>query len=120
MLVIPLETDSARAGRLMAAAADPALHLTASDLMEIVMQEPAETPSEGHADVRIVAASPEAARRVAEVLPPLLRSHRASSCPAGAGGGTRLELVVDTTRAAEPARSWLETRCSPGEDRRRE
>ncbi|MFJ4362972.1 DUF5994 family protein [Streptomyces chartreusis] len=33
LLVIPPETDSAEAGRLMAAVSDPALHLTASDLM---------------------------------------------------------------------------------------
>ncbi|MFG2731445.1 hypothetical protein [Streptomyces canus] len=45
--------------------------------------QPEETPSDGHADVGVVAASP-----------------------------------VDTTRAAGPARSWLETGRSSGEDNR--
>ncbi|TQJ92659.1 hypothetical protein [Streptomyces sp. SLBN-31] len=84
------------------------------------MQQPPETPSEGHADVRVVAASPEVARRVAEVLRRCFAATEQRSYPAGAGGGTRLELVIDTTRAAEPARSWLETSRSPEEDRRRE
>lgn len=79
------------------------------------MQQPKQTPSEGHADVRIVAASPEVARRVAEVLRRCFAATEQCSYPAGTGGGTRLELVVDTTRAAEPARSWLETSRSPGE-----
>jgi hypothetical protein len=80
---------------------------------------PTETPSDGHADVRIVAASPEVARRVAEVLRRCFAATEQRSYPAGVGGGTRLELVVDTTRAAEPARSWLETSRSSEEDRRR-
>ncbi|MFF4505417.1 hypothetical protein [Streptomyces sp. NPDC001401] len=81
--------------------------------------QPKETPSDGHADVRIVAASPEVARRVAEVLRRCFAATEQRSFPAGAGGGTRLELTVDTTRAAEPARSWLETSRSPEEDRLR-
>ncbi|MGW2716121.1 hypothetical protein [Streptomyces sp. NPDC001492] len=84
------------------------------------MQQPEHTPSEGHADVRIVAASPEVARRVAEVLRRCFAATEQRSYPAGTGGGTRLELVVDTTRAAEPARSWLETSRPPGADSRRE
>ena len=80
--------------------------------------QPAETPSDGHADVRIVAASPEVARRVAEVLRRCFATTEQRSYPAGSTGGTRLQLTVDTTRAAEPARSWLETSRSPGEDRR--
>jgi len=84
------------------------------------MQQPEQIPSAGHADVRIVAASPEVARRVAEVLRRCFAATEQRSCPAGAGGGTRLELVVDTTRAAEPARSWLETSRSPGADGRHE
>ena len=84
------------------------------------MQQPRQTPSEGHADVRIVAASPEVARRVAEVLRRCFAATEQRSYPAGGGGGTRLELVVDTTRAAEPARSWLETSRFPGADSRRE
>lgn len=71
-----------------------------------------ETPSDGHTEVRIVAASPEAARRVAEVLRRCFAATEQRSYPAGADGGTRLDLTVDTTRTAEPARSWLETSSS--------
>ncbi|MFE1444526.1 hypothetical protein [Streptomyces sp. NPDC058739] len=68
-----------------------------------------ETPSSGHAEVRVVAASPEVARRVAEVLRRCFAATEQRSYPAGPEGGTRLDLTLDTTRAAEPARSWLET-----------
>ncbi|GEC03023.1 hypothetical protein SSP24_06780 [Streptomyces spinoverrucosus] len=68
-----------------------------------------EAPSDGHAEVHIVAASPEVARRVAEVLRRCFATTEQRSYPAGSDGGTRLDLIVDTTRAAEPARSWLET-----------
>ncbi|UUU28345.1 hypothetical protein [Streptomyces sp. DSM 40750] len=64
-------------------------------------------PSPGYAEVRVVAASPEVARRVAEVLRRCFASDEQRSYPAGRGGGTRLHLTVDTTRPAEPARSWL-------------
>ncbi|WP_338897081.1 hypothetical protein WBG99_16745 [Streptomyces sp. TG1A-60] len=67
------------------------------------------TPSDEHAEVRIVAASPEVARRVAEVLRRCFAATEQRSYPAGADGGTRLDLTVDTTRAAEPAQSWLES-----------
>ncbi|MDX3545646.1 hypothetical protein [Streptomyces europaeiscabiei] len=67
-----------------------------------------ETPSDGHAEVRVVAASPEVARRVAEVLRRCFDATEQRSYPAGPDGGTRLDLTVDTTRPAEPARSWLE------------
>lgn len=73
-----------------------------------------ETPSDGHAEVRIVAASPEIARRVAEVLRHCFAATEQRSYPAGPDGGTRLDLTVDTTRAAEPARSWLATSRSAG------
>ena len=76
--------------------------------------QPTETPSDGHAEVRIVAASPEVARRVAEVLRRCFAATEQRSYPAGTDGGTRLDLTVDTTRAAEPARSWLETSRSSG------
>jgi hypothetical protein len=66
-------------------------------------------PSEGHAEVRIVAATPEVARRVAEVLRRCFDSTEQRSYPAGREGGTRLHLTLDTTRTAEPARSWLAT-----------
>lgn len=80
--------------------------------------QPMESPSDGHAEVRIVAASPEVARRVAEVLRRCFDATEQRSYPTGAEGGTRLQLTVDTTRAAEPARSWLET-SRPSEDDRR-
>ncbi|GHI02761.1 hypothetical protein AQI88_38305 [Streptomyces cellostaticus] len=68
-----------------------------------------ELPSAGHAEVRIVAADPEAARRVAEILRRCFAATEARSYPAGPDGGTRLHLTVDTTRTAEPVRSWLLT-----------
>ncbi|AVH57520.1 MULTISPECIES: hypothetical protein [Streptomyces] len=80
--------------------------------------EPLETPSAGHAEVRIVAASPESARRVAEALRRCFAATEQRSYPAGRGGGTRLHLTVDTTRTAEPARSWLETSQSSQNDGR--
>ncbi|WP_030313900.1 hypothetical protein [Streptomyces sp. NRRL B-3229] len=81
--------------------------------------QPQETPPDGHADVRIVTASPEVARRVAEVLRHCFATTEQRSYPADTEGGTRLELTVDTTSAAEPARSWLETSRSSGQDGRR-
>ncbi|MFD5712673.1 hypothetical protein ACFWHW_20215 [Streptomyces pharetrae] len=60
-----------------------------------------------HAEVRIVAATPEAARRVAEVLRRCFASTEQRSYPAGGEGGTRLHLTLDTARTAEPAQSWL-------------
>ncbi|MFF3462626.1 hypothetical protein ACWCQN_03760 [Streptomyces sp. NPDC001984] len=80
---------------------------------------PTETPSDEHAEVRIVAASPEVARRVAEVLRRCFSATEQRSYPAGAGGGTRLQLTVDTSRTAEPVQSWLETSRSSGDGRRR-
>lgn len=79
--------------------------------------KPAEpTPSAGHADIRIIATSPDTARRVAEVLRRCFDSTEQHSYPAGREGGTRLHLTVDTTHPAEPARSWLTTsRTSPGD-----
>ncbi|MFI9239932.1 hypothetical protein [Streptomyces cinnamoneus] len=75
---------------------------------------PTRTPAEpvppaGHADIRVVAASPETARRVAEVLRRCFDSTEQRSYPAGREGGTRLHLTVDTTHPPEPARSWLVT-----------
>ncbi|GAP51805.1 hypothetical protein [Streptomyces azureus] len=78
-----------------------------------------EPPSDGHAEVRIVAASPEVARRVAEVLRRCFAASEQRSYPAGPDGGTRLDLIVDTSRAAGPARSWLETSRSAQDGRRR-
>ncbi|MBX7552918.1 hypothetical protein ACFC8N_11670 [Streptomyces sp. NPDC055966] len=69
-------------------------------------------PSESHAEVRIVAATPEVARRVADVLRRCFASTEQRSYPAGREGGTRLHLTLDTANAAEPARSWLSTSTS--------
>ncbi|MFE0450896.1 hypothetical protein ACFW2D_06335 [Streptomyces sp. NPDC058914] len=66
-------------------------------------------PSEGHAEVRVVATTPEAARRVAEVLRRCFASTEQRSYPAGDEGGTRLHLTLDTAHPAEPAQSWLAT-----------
>ncbi|MCX5008253.1 hypothetical protein OHB05_37405 [Streptomyces sp. NBC_00638] len=72
-----------------------------------------ESLSDGHAEVRIVAASPDVARRVAEVLRRCFDATEQRSYPASTDGGTRLQLTVDTDHPAEPARSWLETSRSP-------
>ena len=66
-------------------------------------------PTAGHAEVRIVAATPEVARRVAEVLRRCFASAEQRSYPAGSEGATRLHLTIDTAHIAEPARSWLTT-----------
>lgn len=76
-------------------------------LMNEATMQPPESPSAGRAEIRIVATSPEAARQVAEVLRRCFAGTEQRSYPAGAGGGTRLHLAVDTTHTAEPARSWL-------------
>ncbi|MBT2423902.1 hypothetical protein J7F01_30880 [Streptomyces sp. ISL-22] len=75
-----------------------------------------ELPPTGHAEVRIVAATPEAARHIAEVLRRCFAATEARSYPAGADGGTRLHLTVDTTHMAEPVRSWLVTSQSSRDD----
>ncbi|MEU9212026.1 hypothetical protein AB0D27_29850 [Streptomyces sp. NPDC048415] len=89
--------------------------------MNEVTMEPLATPppSADRAEVRIVAASPEAARRVAEVLRRCFAATEQRSYPAGGDGGTRLILTVDTTRTAEPARSWLVSSQSSADDSRR-
>lgn len=102
LLVIPPETIAAAAAHFL-------------PMNEVTMQ-PRETPSAGRAEVRIVAASPEAARRVAEVLRRCFAGAEQRSYPAGADGGTRLHLTVDTTHTAEPARSWLLASRSSGQD----
>jgi hypothetical protein len=74
-------------------------------------------PTDGYAEVRIVAASPETARRIAEVLRRCFAATEQRSYPAAGEGGTRLHLTVDTTHAAEPARSWLSSSRSSADDR---
>ncbi|MFF3512841.1 hypothetical protein [Streptomyces sp. NPDC002573] len=73
-------------------------------------------PSVGHAEVRIVAATPEVARRVAQVLRRCFTSTEQRSYPAGCEGATRLHLTIDTTHTAQPARSWLASSESSLED----
>ncbi|MFK8844185.1 hypothetical protein [Streptomyces sp. Ac-502] len=67
-------------------------------------------PGPGLAEVRIVAASPEAARLVAQTLRDRYGAAEQRSYPADASdGGTRLHLTLDTTRtpgAGEPPRPW--------------
>ncbi|RFC78526.1 hypothetical protein DXZ75_09615 [Streptomyces sp. AcE210] len=63
-------------------------------------------PSLGHAEVRITAHTPEAARAVAEALRRCFAGAEQRSYP-GVDGDTRLHLTVDTTKPAGPARSWL-------------
>ncbi|MDT9691059.1 hypothetical protein Q5762_22455 [Streptomyces sp. P9(2023)] len=65
-------------------------------------------PQAGRAEIRIVAASPEAARAVAEAIRRSFAGTEQRSYPAP-DGGTRLHLTVDTGSAAGPARSWLTT-----------
>lgn len=69
-------------------------------------------PSLGHAEVRIIAHTPEAARAVAEALRHCFASAEQRSYPAR-DGATRLHLTVDTTRPAGPARSWLAASRTP-------
>jgi hypothetical protein len=69
-------------------------------------------PSLGHAEVRITAHTPEAARAVAEVLRRSFAAAEQRSYP-GLDGDTRLHLTVDTATPAGSARSWLATSRSP-------
>ncbi|WP_046777762.1 hypothetical protein [Streptomyces yangpuensis] len=69
-------------------------------------------PQGGHAEIRIIAAAPEAARAVAEVIRRCFGGAEQRSYP-GPGGGTRLHLTVDTETAAGPARTWLATSRQP-------
>ncbi|MFJ4861053.1 MULTISPECIES: hypothetical protein [unclassified Streptomyces] len=61
-------------------------------------------PSLGHAEVRIIAHTPEAARAVAEALRRSFAGAEQRSYPA-LDGNTRLHLTVDTATPAGPARS---------------
>ncbi|MEU0369639.1 hypothetical protein ABZ070_05125 [Streptomyces sp. NPDC006283] len=81
------------------------------------MKSPEPPPSGSRAEVRIVAASPEAARRVAEALRQCFAATEQRSYPAGSDGGTRLHLTVDTTHAAERAQPWLVASRSSAQDR---
>ncbi|WP_137988376.1 hypothetical protein [Streptomyces vilmorinianum] len=74
--------------------------------MHPVENEP--LPQAGHAEIRIVAATPEAARAVAEVIRHAFAGTEQRGYPVP-DGGTRLHLTVDTESAAEPVLSWLTT-----------
>lgn len=76
-------------------------------------------PSAGRAEVRTVAASPEAARRVAEVLRGCFAADEQRGCPDHSGGGTRLHLTVDTTHPAGPTPPWLVASQTSGNGRDR-
>ncbi|MFF5449128.1 hypothetical protein [Streptomyces sp. NPDC012888] len=69
-------------------------------------------PQGGYAEIRIVSATPEAARAVAEVIRRRFAGTEQRSYPAP-GGGTRLHLTVDTETAAGSARTWLATSRPP-------
>ncbi|WP_030253514.1 hypothetical protein, partial [Streptomyces violens] len=69
-------------------------------------------PSLGHAEVRIVAHTPEAARAVAQALRCRFDAAEQRSYP-GLDGDTRLHLTVDTATPARPARSWLDAGRTP-------
>ncbi|MEU5545585.1 hypothetical protein AB0G85_24795 [Streptomyces sioyaensis] len=73
-------------------------------------------PPAGQAEVRIVAATPEVARMIAEALRSRFAATEQRSYPAGGEGATRLHLTVDTTHTAETPRSWLVTSRSSGSD----
>lgn len=86
-------------------------------MKEAPLKPTEQPPSDGRAEVRIVAASPEAARQVAEALRQRFAATEQRSYPAGSDGGTRLHLTVDTTHTAERAQPWLETSRSSAQDR---
>ncbi|MFF5784169.1 hypothetical protein ACFY8P_04270 [Streptomyces sp. NPDC012693] len=65
-------------------------------------------PPAGYAEIRIVAATPEAARAVAEVVRRAFAGTEQRSYPVPEGG-TRLHLTVDTDSVADPGRTWLTT-----------
>ncbi|MCX4547041.1 hypothetical protein [Streptomyces sp. NBC_01565] len=69
-------------------------------------------PSLGHAEVRIIAHTPEAARAVAKALRHCFAGAEQRSYP-GLHGDTRLHLTLDTTTPAGPTRTWLATSRPP-------
>ncbi|MFF1507180.1 hypothetical protein [Streptomyces sp. NPDC058326] len=78
--------------------------------MDLTENEP--LPQAEHAEIRIVSATPEAARAVAEVIRRCFAGAEQRSYPVP-GGGTLLHLTVDTETAAGPARTWLATSRQP-------
>lgn len=89
----------------------------AEDHPEDRMASAEQPPTSGRAEVRIVAASPEVARAIADVLRRCFAATEQRSYPAGNEGGTRLHLTVDTTHPAALAQSWLLASQSSEDDR---
>jgi hypothetical protein len=56
-------------------------------------------PAPGLAEVRVTAATPDTARKIAQTLRRRFVCTEQLSCPAGPNGGTRLRLTVDTARS---------------------
>lgn len=67
---------------------------------------------EGHAEVRIVAATPEVARRVSEVLRRCFASTEQRSHPAGGEGETRLHSTCDPGPRGPRIRRHLRPRAA--------
>ncbi|MFF3325746.1 hypothetical protein [Streptomyces sp. NPDC002889] len=66
-------------------------------------QPGAEQPAADVAEVRIIASSPEGARRVAEAIRAAFATSEQRSYPTGRDGeGTRLHLTVDTSLGPTP------------------
>ncbi|MFE5766943.1 hypothetical protein ACFQ7O_01020 [Streptomyces sp. NPDC056485] len=80
--------------------------------MKYIESQTQTLPSPGHAEVRIIAHTPEAARAVAEALRHCFAGTEQRSYP-GLDGDTRLHLTVDTATPAGPASSWLATSRTP-------
>ncbi|MFE2425771.1 hypothetical protein ACFXJ5_03260 [Streptomyces sp. NPDC059373] len=78
------------------------------------MNDDRSLPASGFAEVRITAASPEVARKIAQALRRWFASTEQRSYPAGrSGSGTRLQITVDTTRTPGPPTAlqpWLAPR----------
>jgi hypothetical protein len=82
-------------------------------------REPAVLPAPGIAHVRIVAASPETARMIAEVLRMRFATTEQRSYPAGdESGGTRLSLSVDTVHIPEASGPFQLRLVGGGKDER--
>lgn len=95
--------------------------VTSSDSGASTPRSDASESPPGLAEVRIVAASPEAARRVAEGLRHMFAGAEQRSYPAGPDGSTRLHLTVDTTRGPQPLQTFqagAAGRHTPGTERR--
>lgn len=101
-------------GSTAASAGRPARLLASPRRVTVVDRPPsaahtvqtATPPRTALAEVRIIAASPEAARRVAETLRRHFAGTEQRSYPATPEGGTRLHLTVDTTQGPGTVESF--------------